>query len=68
MDVTGVRYNNFSNKWMVRIYKQDGVRVTVGYYSDWDEAVKARRHAEATIGYKEQDREEPRGETRQTVQ
>lgn len=47
---TGVCWSNESNKW--RAYIQDnGKRVELGYFSDFDDAVKTRKEANAKYGY-----------------
>ena len=43
--VTGVCWNKANGMWMSYICK-DGKRKTLGYYNDFDKAVKTRKQAE----------------------
>lgn len=48
--VMGVSWDNKSNKWRVRI-SDKGKRKLIGFFEDFDDAVQARRDAEAAYSY-----------------
>ena len=48
--VRGVTYSKHAHKWVARI-SQGGVRMSLGYFKSFDEAVAVRRAAEPRLGY-----------------
>ena len=50
--ITGVRWKKQANKWQSRI-TVGGKLVHIGYFTDFDEAVRARKAAERELGFSE---------------
>ena len=48
--VRGVTYSKIAKKWTARISHM-GDRYSLGYFTEFDDAVKARRKAEVDLGY-----------------
>ena len=49
--VNDVNWHKSANKWQVRIKDNNGARLDLGRYCDFDEAVKVRKNAEKIYGY-----------------
>ncbi len=50
--VSGVNWYKYTNRWQSHI-KVDGKRVHLGYFTEFSEAVNARKNAEVLYGYHE---------------
>lgn len=51
--VIGVNWHNSAKKWQARAVDHDGVRVDLGRYDSFEDAVKARKEHEVKFGYYE---------------
>jgi len=48
--VRGVNYSHIHKKWVARI-SHKGIRISIGYFKSFDDAVLARKQSEIDLGY-----------------